>query len=138
MTTRIEAICDLLLAAAHADDKFVESERQVIEQILCGIEGTDKLDPRLAARMTFKKPDEIDVFATAERFAHESEDNRRLLMQLIAAVHEADGILDLEEDELVIVVAGALGFSVDEIQEFIIDFGEDEALSSDLSVLHDD
>ena len=128
MASRIEAICDLLLAAAHADKRFLDSERKVITELLCGIQGTKTLDPGLAARITFTKPENIDVLETAAMFADDSEDNRRLLIQLISAVNEADGELDIEEDELVIVVAGALGFSVSEITEFALhlDFDSDE------------
>jgi len=118
MVERIDAICDLLLAAAYADQRFDPSEKEAIKTILCAIQGTETLEPRLAARISFTKPETIDVMETAAVFENDSEDNRRLLMQLVLAVNEADGEYDIEEDEMAIFIAGALGFNTAEIQEF--------------------
>ena len=118
MPTRTEAICDLLLAAAFADGEFAPSEKEVITEILCAIENTDKLSPGLAARITFAKPDSIDVMETAAVFEDDPEDNRRLLMELVAAVNQADGHYAIEEDETTIFVAAALGFNTEEIASF--------------------
>jgi tellurite resistance protein len=122
--TRTEAICDLLLAAAHADGEFAPSEKQVIIDILCAIENTETLSPALTARITFTKPETIDVMETASLFEDDPEDNRRLLMELISAVNQADGKYAIEEDEIAIFAAAALGFNTDEIKGFAMSFEE--------------
>lgn len=122
---RIEAICDLLVAAAHADGRYGDSERKIIRELLCGIIQAEVLDPKLEARIAFGKAEDIDVEALIALFENDSTEKKRLLMQLIVAVSEADGLYDIEEDEFVIYVAGALGFNTDEIQEFSLDLEED-------------
>ena len=117
MTDRIEAICDLLLAAAHSDKRFADSEKQMITKMMCAVQRTEHLAPELQMRIATRNPDDIDVMETASVFENDSEEDKRHLMQLIAAVHMVDGDYDLEEDEMTIFVAAALGFNSAQIHE---------------------
>ncbi len=129
MLTRIEAICDLLLAAAHSDTRFAEDEKQMIKTMMCALQRTEVLDPALERRIEARDPDNIDVMETASIFENDSEEDRAHVMQLITAVLRSDGEYHDDEDEFTIFAAAALGFNTTQILQYSQKL-QDEALYS--------
>jgi uncharacterized tellurite resistance protein B-like protein len=122
MRERIEAVCDLLLAAAFADEQFVDSEKEAITTMLCELAGTDELDPGLAARIEHAENGEIDAMDAASVFVGESDENKKTLLKLVSAVHDADDEYDFAEDEFMILVTGAIGLNSKEMRDYLLDY----------------
>lgn len=104
---RILPLCDLLLGAAHADRQFKDRERDEVRDMLADLTGaapTKELEDRIAKF----DPARFDLAATAAAFRTDPLDDRRRLLYLVAAVHEADDELDLAEDEYLRALAAAL------------------------------
>jgi len=134
MPSRIEAICDLLLAAAHSNERFVGREIEMIKKMMCALQRTETLEPSLEKRIDSTDPDGIDIMETAALFDADSEEDKRHLMQLVAAVHQVDGKYDAEEDEMTIFIAAALGFNTAQITE-LSKKAQDDALQTGYEAL---
>lgn len=107
LTDRIEPLCDLLLGAAYADKHFADRERTEVREMLADLSGA-KLTPALEDRIATFDPEAFDVATAAGAFAADSEDDRRRLLFLVAAIHDADEEIDLAEDAYLRALANAL------------------------------
>lgn len=130
LADRILPLCDLLLGAAHADKHFADRERHEVREMLADLSG-DALTPELEERIASFDPATYDLARTAGAFAVDTEDDRRRLLFLVAAIHDADEEIDLAEDDYLRALANALflpssaldGLTVDiEIEEMREDF----------------
>jgi len=104
---RILPLCDLLLGAAHADQQLQDRERQEVRELLAELTGA-ALTKELEHRIEAFDPARFDLAATAAEFRGDPEEDRRRLLSLVAAVHDADDELDLAEDDYLRALAGAL------------------------------
>jgi len=104
---RILPLCDLLLGAAHADQQLQARERAVVQELLGKLLG-GSLTGEIEERILEFSPAKLDLAATAAEFRGASEADRRHVLELVAAVHDADGELDLAENDYLIALAGAL------------------------------
>ncbi|HSJ64073.1 MAG TPA: TerB family tellurite resistance protein [Gemmatimonadaceae bacterium] len=104
---RILPLCDLLLGAAHADKRFVAREREAVRRTLADLTGA-AMTSELEARILEFEPSEFELATTAAEFRGDPEEDRRRLLLLVAAIHDADDELDLAEDEYLRALAGAL------------------------------
>jgi uncharacterized tellurite resistance protein B-like protein len=104
---RILPLCDLLLGAAHADRRFVAREREAVRELLADLLG-GKLTPEVEGRIAKFSPATFDLATCAAEFRGDPEDDRRRLLFLVAAVHDADEELDFAEDEYLRKLASAL------------------------------
>lgn len=131
---RTLAICDLLLGAAHADSHFHEQEQQTVRDLLLDLCGTDDLSPDLEARIDKFDPKSFDVARAAAPFRGDSIEERRKLLHLVAAIHDADEELDMDEDDYLRDLAGALALPESDLGGLALDF-EVEELREDFSRL---
>jgi tellurite resistance protein len=104
---RILPLCDLLLGAAHADQQLQAREHAVVRELLTKLLG-GSLTTELEERFLEFAPAKFKLAATAAEFRGDSEEDRRHVLELVAAVHDADGELDLAENDYLIALAGAL------------------------------
>jgi uncharacterized tellurite resistance protein B-like protein len=104
---RILAVCDLLLGAAYADEEFKDRERDEVRDMLADLTGA-KLSDELEARIKDFDPKKLDIAKVAGEFKGDSDDDRRRLLFLVAAVHEADEEIDFAEDAYLRSLAKAL------------------------------
>lgn len=118
---RILALCDLLLGAAHADAHFDQREREVVRELLADLHDSDALPPGLEARIDSFDPDGFGVADAAEPFLGDSPEEKRKLLFLVSAVHEADEELDLAEDDYLRQLAAALSLPPDALAGLTID-----------------
>lgn len=104
---RTQALTDLLLAAAFADDHFDDREAERVQELLAYM--TDgKVPAGLDAQIDAFDAKAFDMAKTAGVFKNDSAADREHLLSLVAAVHEADDELDLAEDEFLQKLAAAL------------------------------
>lgn len=125
LTDRIVPLCDVLLGAAYADKEFTESERVEVREMLADLVG-GKLSPELEERIAKFDPKTFDLAKTAGVFASDTEDERRLLLFLVAAVHDADDEVDFAEDEYLRALANALFLPADALKGMTIEMEEQE------------
>ena len=105
---RSQALCDLLLGAAFADDHLDDREAERVQELLAYmLEG--KVPAELEARIDEFDPAGFDLAKTVAAFKGDSAEDRAHLLSLIAAVNDADDVTDLAEDEYLQKVAEALG-----------------------------
>jgi uncharacterized tellurite resistance protein B-like protein len=115
MRDRINAICELMLGAAYADDHFHDREKQAIRKLLGELVEGDELPPAVIQRIETFDPTAFDPAKQADEFASDSTEDKRKLIDLVAAVHDADEVLDLAEDAYLRKVASALGLPDDSL-----------------------
>lgn len=104
---RALALCDLLLGAAHADDHFHERETALVRAHLVAISGGE-LSRELAERIETFDPSRFDLERSGAAFAHDSKEQKRDLLELVASLHDADDELDLAEDDYLRAVVRAI------------------------------
>jgi hypothetical protein len=66
----------------------------------------------------------------AADFAADPPIKKRRLLELVAAVRDADEEVDLSEDDYLRALAGALGMSPDEYEDLTLDYEVDELRES--------
>jgi uncharacterized tellurite resistance protein B-like protein len=126
MKEHIETITNLLLGAAYADKRLEGQEVKTILAILAKLHGTKEApEARLAQMKTFN-PAKFNPQASAATIGGLSADQKHKVLELVAAVNEADDVLDLDEDAYLRKVARGLGLSDDEISDLTLDVDEDE------------
>lgn len=106
ISDRILPLCDLLLGAAYADHQLHAKEKAEVRALLADLGGA--LPAEVDARIASFDPQRFDLAAAAAPFRGDSQDDRRKLLFLVSAIHEADDELDLAEDDYLRALAGAL------------------------------
>ena len=128
---RILPLCDLLLGAAHADRQFKDRERDEVREMLADLVG-GTLTPELEDRLAKFDPARFELVTTAAEFRRDPIDDRRRLLFLVAAVHDADDELDFAEDAYLRSLADALDLPASALAGLTIDV-EVEVLRDSLS-----
>jgi uncharacterized tellurite resistance protein B-like protein len=125
LSDRIVPLCDLLLGAAYADAQFKDREREEVTGMLADL--TDgKLTPEIEKQIAAFDPKAFDLAATTSAFAGDSEDDRRKLLFLVAAVNDADDEVDFAEDDYLRALAGALKPPAEALAGMVVDVEVDE------------
>jgi uncharacterized tellurite resistance protein B-like protein len=133
---RTLAICDLLLGAAHADADFSDRERATVRDLLADLFGSDALPAEVEARIAEFRPDAFAVDRAAEPFRADSADEKKKLLYLVAAVHEADEELDFAEDDYMRALGLALELPAEALEDLVIDVEvEPDELKKDFAAL---
>jgi uncharacterized tellurite resistance protein B-like protein len=131
MKDRLPLVADLLMDAAYADSQLSGDEKVAVRTLLRDLLGGDALPMDLDFRIAEFSPDTFDLAATAGAFAADPPEQKRRLLELCAAVHAADGELDMAEDEHLRRVATAIGLPEDQYQDMVVDILEDTVLGAD-------
>lgn len=106
--TRIERIADLLMGAAHADRQLDGRELDTVKRILRELTKSSTLAPALERRLERFRPGKLNVAEICARLELETDEEKRHLLELVAAVQDADEVWDLDEDAYLHRVAKAL------------------------------
>jgi len=125
LTDRIAPLCDLLLGAAYADEDFADREDDEVRGLLQDLSGGE-LSADLEAQIAKFDPKTFDLKKTAGAFASDSEDDRRKLLFLVAAVNDADEEVDFAEDAYLRDLANALDLPADALKGLTIEMEEEE------------
>ena len=127
MKRHIETITDLLLGAAYADKHLEGRETDKIRDLLAKLLGKSKLPANVDARFKSFSPAAFDVAAAGKELAYLGNDRRKIL-EMVAAVSESDQEIDLAEDRYLRRVAEAMGLKDSEFRDLIVDFQEIDEL----------
>lgn len=122
---RIAPLCDLLLGAAYADKEFKDREREEVREMIADLSGS-KLSAELEERIAKFDPKAFDLDKTAAAFASDTEDERRRLLFLVAAINDADEEVDFAEDEYLRALAKALALPASALEGMTIDVEVEE------------
>ncbi len=122
---RILAVCDLLLGAAYADHEFKDREREEVKEMLSDLTG-EKLSDELEGRIENFDPKKFDLAKVAAELKSDSEDDRRRVLFLVAAVHEADEEIDFAEDDYLRALCKALELPDTALKGMIVDVEVEE------------
>ena len=106
-TDRILPLSELLLGAAYADKELKDQERDEVRTLLQGLGGD--LSAEVEERIKSFDPAKFDLKASAAAFKGDTEDDRKKLLYLVAAVNEADDEIDFAEDDYLRDLGAALG-----------------------------
>lgn len=117
---RLLPLCDLLLGAAHADKQFKDREREEVREMLADLSGA-AVSPELEERIATFDPARFDLAATAAAFRGDPEDDRKRLLYLVAAVHDADEEIDFAEDDYLRALAAAVGLPAAALEGLVLD-----------------
>jgi uncharacterized tellurite resistance protein B-like protein len=107
-TERLIPLSDLLLGAAYADGHFAAREKEKVAELLTTLLDEAALPSALAAWIDAFDPKSFNLSASCAEFAEDAPVEKRQLLELIAAVHDADEELDLAEDDYLKAVAAEL------------------------------
>ena len=115
-------VADMLLAAAYSDRPVSPAEHTAIRALLCKRLGSEELPERLEARIQSFDPERRHDFATlVDEVVREEAVSRRSMVELTRAVCDADGQLDLCEDEFMLALALSLGLDAKEVGHVVYD-----------------
>lgn len=97
------------MGAAFADRRLDGREYETVKKLLAQVMGVDEVPAEMEARLKKFNPKTFDAASTAKSLGLTDDDEKRKLIELIAAVNDADEELDLDEHEYLLTVAGSLG-----------------------------
>jgi uncharacterized tellurite resistance protein B-like protein len=121
---RILPLCELLLGAAYADKELKDAEKDEVRSLLEGLAG--ELPTEVELKIASFDPTQFDLARSAAPFKGDSEDDRKKLLYLVAAVNEADEELDLAEDDYLRALGGALGLPSSALEGLTIEVETEE------------
>lgn len=124
MKEHVQTITNLLLGAAYADKKLEGEETKIIEKLLCKLVGTEQLPIAQSSQMRSFSPAAFDLDSAASSLAGLDEGDKRKVLEMVCAVHDADEELDFAEDAYLRKVAIGLGINPDEISGLALDMSE--------------
>jgi uncharacterized tellurite resistance protein B-like protein len=130
MKDRLPEVADLLMDAAYADQQLTGDEKVAVRQLLRNLLGADTLPMDVDFRIAEFSPETFDLASAARAFVDDPPEQKRRLLELCAAVHAADGELDLAEDEHLRRVAAAIGLPEDQYQDMVVDILDDVEIDS--------
>ena len=125
LTDRIAPLCDLLLGAAYADQHFKDREREEVREMLGDLSGA-KLTPELEEQIAKFDPKAFDLLKTAGAFLSDTDEERRRLLFLVAAVNDADEEVDFAEDEYLRDLCSALMLPAEALKGMVIEMEVEE------------
>ncbi|AKF09984.1 TerB family tellurite resistance protein [Sandaracinus amylolyticus] len=130
----ILVITDLLLGAVHADGSKSGEEIHVVRDLLKELLDQRDLPESIEKRIELFEPGDFSLAECAATFASAEPERKRRLLELVAAVRDADEEVDVAEDEYLVSLAKALGMKEAEYSDLTLDY-EIEDLREHLSTL---
>lgn len=125
MKDRLPIVADLLMDAAFADDRLEGDEKDAVKRLLREILETPALPMDVDFRIDEFDPKKFDRAAAAAAFASDPAPIKRRLLELVAAVHAADGEIDFAEDDHLRALGAALGLPAEAFKELVVDVVEE-------------
>jgi uncharacterized tellurite resistance protein B-like protein len=108
---RILVLTDLFLGALWADDEFTDDEQHAVRRLLADllVVKPENLPEAVEERIRTFDPLKFDLEAAAQDFAADPPMAKRRLLELVGKMVDADGVVDMQEDEYLRRLADALG-----------------------------
>ena len=130
MSKRNEMIADLLMGAAYADSRLDGREYRVVKQLLCKVMQVEKLGAEMDGYLRDFARRKADPVVVAKALSLETDDEKRHLTELLAAVTEADGVFDLDENAYIESVAKAMELPRERYADLTIEVLSEENLQT--------
>ncbi len=125
MKDRLPIVADLLMDAAFADQRLEGDEKDAVKRLLRELLDTQALPMDVDFRIDEFDPQKFERAAAAAAFAGDPPALKRRLLELVAAVHAADGEIDFAEDEHLRALGAALGLPPESFSELVVDVVEE-------------
>ena len=132
---RFLVLTDLLLGAVYADERLAGGEKVAVRRLLAEVIGSERFPIDVAARIERFEPTDFNLIATAEAFLSDPAVHKRRLLELVAAVFDADREVDFAEDEYLRRLAEALGMSPSEYSDLTLDYDLEDARSVAIEIV---
>jgi len=120
MASRDELLADLLMAAAFADRKLEGKEYAAVRQALATALGSEEAVAALVPRLSAFRPGLFDLGENVRALELDTDESKRQLLELVASVHAADEVLDLDEDAFLRRLAELLGLPAELYSDLVI------------------
>jgi uncharacterized tellurite resistance protein B-like protein len=127
---RIMVVTDLLLGAVYADDKLEGQEEVAVRKLLGELMAGKPLPADVDKRIKTFPAGSFDLDKTAKDFVKDPPIKKRKLLELVAAVRDADDEIDLQEDEYMQKLAKALGMKKEEYADLVLDYDVEDLKAS--------
>lgn len=129
---RILILTDLFMGALWADDEFSEDEQKAVRELLADLllVTPQTLPAQVEDRIVNFDPLAFDLDAAAGDFAADPPMAKRRLLELVGRMVDADGVVDMKEDEYLRRLAALLGMNYDEYSDLVLDYEIDELRDS--------
>jgi uncharacterized tellurite resistance protein B-like protein len=121
MSMRNELIADLLMGAAFADSRLDGREFAAVKKLLAEVMGEDEVPEEMEKRLKGFNHKTFDPAGAAKSLQLADDTEKRKLIELVAAVTEADDVLDFDEDAYLKQVAEALDLPADSYADLSIE-----------------
>src|SRR5690606_4210610 len=121
---RIFVLTDLVMGAGWADDEFAEDEQRAVRRVIADLVAVepDALPAPVEKRIRDFDPLKSDLEAAARDFADDPPMAKRRLLELVGRMVDADGVVDMQEDEYLRRLAGHLGMEYSEYSDLVLDY----------------
>lgn len=120
MKDRILEIVDLLLGAAYADKDYRPEEEKTVRKLLGDLLGDPKLPDQVEAQLRAFTRETFDIDEAAAAFIDDAPEQKLKLLELVAAVHDADEEVHLDEDQYLKDLADSVGVPHDDIKHLTL------------------
>ncbi|MEC7519179.1 MAG: TerB family tellurite resistance protein [Myxococcota bacterium] len=129
---RILVITELFLGALWADEEFTEDEQRAVRKLLADLMlcTPDTLPANVEERIQSFDPLAFDIDAAAKDFEADPPMAKRRLLELVGKMVDADGVMDMKEDEYLRRLAKALDMEYSEYSDLVLDYEIEELRES--------
>ena len=121
----------ILMGAAYADGSFDDLEEDAIINIMMQVTGEEDYEDEIFEVIEEFDEEEFNLEVLAEPLLDEPEELRLLLMKMVAILREANGVIELEEDDYLMRLAEVLDLEA----EFMDDYATEAGFEPDESLL---
>ena len=131
----IRPVANLMLGAAHADGKFCEKEQDTVRGLLCQLIGREALPETLERQLQEFDPKRFDLQEAVDDFRANSNTTSRRMLELTRKVCDADGMIDIRENNHMLGLALALSLAPPQYRDLVV--AESSGINGRLKRLED-
>jgi exopolysaccharide biosynthesis polyprenyl glycosylphosphotransferase len=113
-------LTDVLLGAANVDRTAGPQERDTTVAMLRLVLGRSELPARIQARVDDFDPAAFDLPTAVRRYSEKPAVDPRQLIELVHAVCEADGVMELSENGYMVALMLTLGLSRAQVRDLVM------------------
>lgn len=115
-------LCDLLMAAAYADEQLDGREVEAVKKFLTDLmKDGSALPDEFVARIEGFDPKKFDMVATAAGLGDLTAERKRAVLEMISELSESDEEIALDEDEFLRKTANAIGASAAQLEGLTVE-----------------
>lgn len=119
-TEVIEAVADLLVAAAMADGGVDRKERQALFRLLKDYLDVVSLPSWLERRLIEFDDEQFDLGTAAQRLSALSYDQKRHVVEMVRMLCDSNDAYDLEEERFMVSLTVALELDPDDVSDLVL------------------